>query len=337
MDSTIDQADLMGIIEAHTEIAKVGVDVGAVMNIAADRAMRLTGADGSVIELAEGEDMVYRAVSGIAAPSLGLRLKRSGSLSGLCVEQGKVLACDDCELDERVDRDACRRVGLRSMVVAPLDHEGTTLGVLKILSRRQAAFGARETRILELMTELVAAALFHGSQSTTDELFYRATHDHLTGLANRAFFFDRLLHHLAVASRNGTCVGILNLDLDGLKSINDSLGHRFGDAAICEAARRIASVPRESDSVARLGGDEFAVALSDMEDRAGAERLGARIEARLREPFEVEGHAIALSASVGVAMFPEDGEEIERLLEAADMRMYAVKKGRKDRDSGLGT
>lgn len=334
MDSAINQADLMGVIQAQTEIAKVGVDLGAVMTVAAERAMSLTGADGSVIELAEGEDMVYRGVAGIASASLGLRLKRAGSLSGLCVEQGRVLACDDCEADERVDREACRRVGLRSMVVAPLNHAGSSLGVLKIFSRRASGFGPREIRILELMTELVAAALFHGAQSTAEELFHRATHDYLTGLANRAFFYDRLRHHLALGKRRETLVAVVNIDLDGLKGINDSLGHRFGDAALCEAARRISSVSRESDSVARLGGDEFAVVLSQVKSQEGAERLVARIEARVREPYTFEGHAIPLGASMGLAVFPQDGEDIERLLEAADIRMYAVKKSRRRGASG---
>lgn len=110
---------LLEIIRTQTEIAKAGMDLGNVMALVAERTQQLTNAVGAVVELAEGDDMVYRAASGSAASQLGLRIGREGSLSGLCVRERKILVCDDSETDERVDREACRKVGLRSMIVVP--------------------------------------------------------------------------------------------------------------------------------------------------------------------------------------------------------------------------
>jgi diguanylate cyclase (GGDEF)-like protein len=324
-----DPTILIEIIQAQTEIAKLGLDLGEVIAFVADRVQQLTGAGGAIVELAEGDDMVYRAAAGMAHRQLGLRLKRQGSMSGLCVEQGQPLRCDDSETDPRVDREACRRVGLRSMVCAPLNHNGTTVGVLKIASPVADAFSARHIQILGLMSDLIAAAMFHAVQYETSELYHKATHDALTGLANRALFYDRLRQCVALARRKSGQVGILNLDMDGLKPINDQLGHRAGDAAIREIAQRISRGSRESDTVARLGGDEFGVILPEVMDRDSATSLAQRIADEIRLPFRFEDKSVPLDASIGMAVFPDDGVEIETLIESADKAMYAVKRTRK--------
>ncbi|NLP82170.1 GAF domain-containing protein, partial [Acinetobacter baumannii] len=124
-------ATLLEIVRAQSQIAKLGTDLGAIMALVAERAQHLTCATGAVVEMAEGDEMVYRATSGLTETLPGLRLARQGSLSGLCVQTGEILHCTDSETDPRVDREACRRVGLRSMVVTPLRHLDTTVGVLK--------------------------------------------------------------------------------------------------------------------------------------------------------------------------------------------------------------
>ena len=325
-----DPAILIGIIQAQTEIAKLGLDLGGVITFVAERVQQLTGAGGAIVELAEGDDMVYRAAAGMAHNQLGLRLKRQGSMSGQCVADGEPLRCDDSETDPRVDREACRRVGLRSMVCAPLNHNGNTVGVLKIASPVANAFDERHIQILGLMSELIAAAMFHAVKYETNELYHQATHDALTGLANRALFYDRLRQCVALARRKSSQIGILNLDMDGLKPINDQLGHRAGDAAIRELANRISHGSREADTVARLGGDEFGVILSEVHDRDGAASLAQRISHEIRQPFQFEDRAVPLDASIGMAVFPDDGAEIETLIESADKSMYAVKRTRKN-------
>ena len=264
---------LLAIIGTQTEIAKLGLDLGAVMTLVADQAQKIIGATGSVVEMVEDDEMVYRAVAGAASSLLGLRLKRQNSLSGLCVESASMLRCDDSESDSRVDRDACRRVGLRSMIVVPLIHHGVAVGLLKVFYSLPSAFGEGDIRVLGLMSELIAAAMFHAAKYGVDELFRQATRDSLTGLANRALFLDRLRHGIAKSKRMGQRLGVLMLDMDGLKPINDQFGHRAGDAAIKEIAQRISAEARQSDTVARLGGDEFAFILSTVDDRAAANVL----------------------------------------------------------------
>lgn len=323
---------LLDIIRIQTEIAKLGLDLGGVMALVAQRAQSLTNASGAVVELAEGDEMIYRAAAGIAESLLGLRLKRKGSLSGHCVEVGHPLRCDDSETDERVDREACRRVGLRSMIVVPLKHSDAVVGVLKVLAPVPGAFRETDIQLLELMSELIAASMFHAVKYEANELFHRATHDALTGLANRALFFDRLRQRIVQAQRNSERFGILNLDMDGLKQINDQFGHRAGDAAIKELAARIKDASRQADTAARIGGDEFGVILFRVDNREGAELASHRFSQRIASPFLFEQRALALNASIGLVVFPDDGTEMDALLEKADQSMYEVKRRRKERN-----
>ncbi|MGX7003104.1 diguanylate cyclase domain-containing protein [Caballeronia sp. KNU42] len=333
-DAAPSSETLLAIVRAQTEIAKLGLDLGGVMNFVTERVQQLTQADGAVVELAEGDEMVYRASSGIAATLLGLRLKRTGSLSGLCVETNDILRCEDSETDPRVDREACRRVGLRSMIVTPLRHVDTTVGVLKVVGRTANAFTDDNIRALELMSELIAAAMFHAARYETGELYLLATRDSLTGLPNRALFYDRLRQAIHLAQRSSGTLGILNLDLNDLKPINDRYGHRAGDAAIREAALRMNRTARCSDTVARVGGDEFGVILPSINSRADAESLGLRIVEQIRQPFEFEGRSLDLDISVGAAVLPDDGIEMTALIDRADQAMYEAKRMRKGARTG---
>ncbi|KVT08249.1 sensor domain-containing diguanylate cyclase [Burkholderia ubonensis] len=322
---------LLRIIAAQTEIARLGLDLGSVMAYVADLMPRLTRAAGAAVELVEGDDMVYRAASGNAAGMLGLRLRRSGSLSGRCVTEGEMLRCVDSETDPRVDRDACRRVGLRSMLVMPLTHLDTTVGVLKVMSPKVNGFSPADAGTLRLMAGLIAAAMFHAARNEANELYLRATHDALTGLPNRALFYDRLRQSMHTALRGNGRLGILNIDMDGLKPINDVLGHRAGDAALRETATRMMGVVRRSDTVARLGGDEFGVILPNIRGRDDAQTQSDRLARQVGAPFEFEGRPLALGVSVGIAVLPDDGTEMDALIEHADQAMYEVKRSRPHR------
>ena len=138
------------------------------------------------------------------------------------------------------------------MVVAPLKHDSSTVGVLKIVSTVTHAFTTCDVRVLELMSELIAASMFHAARNETNALYHLATHDSLTGLANRNLFFDRLRKRISPGHQQIEPLGILVIDMDGLKRVNDTYGHRAGDAAIREIAQRISRMPRKSDLVARL-------------------------------------------------------------------------------------
>lgn len=320
---------LLEVINLQTEIARMGLDLGAVMQLVTKRTQELTKASGAIVEFAEGEEMVYRAAAGIAEPQLGLRLKRSGSLSGQCVHEGQILRCGDSEIDPRVDREACRKVGLRSMIVVPLKHNETTVGVLKVVSSVTDAFTQESEQLLGLMPELIASAMFYAVKLESNELYYRATHDSLTGLANRALFFDRLRLCLGQGDRHGDQMGIVNIDMDKLKSINDLFGHRAGDAAIMEVGARLRGECRKSDTVARIGGDEFGIILSRIASRRGAIEKCQQLAEQISLPFQFENRNIHLGASIGVAVYPDDGKSVDELMERADQSMYENKRERK--------
>ena len=152
-----------------------------------------------------------------------------------------------------------------------------------------------------------------------------AYHDTLTGLPNRWMFQDRLSLALAAAGRDGRQVGVMFLDLDNFKDVNDTFGHEFGDKLLRAVGQRLAASTREADTLARLGGDEFVVILTHLTDQQGVAAAAERIQAGFRQPFELEGRQIYSGASIGIAIYPEDGKDVASLLQSADMAMYHAK------------
>ena len=157
------------------------------------------------------------------------------------------------------------------------------------------------------------------------ELFQRAHYDSLTGLPNRDLFRDRLRQEIARCRRDGAAFGVMFVDLDHFKAINDSQGHGAGDALLCEAAERLRATLREGDTVSRHGGDEFTVLATGVGEQGDVLPIARKIIDVLSEPFLVNGQACFLSASIGVAMFPDNGESGEELLKHADTAMYRAK------------
>ncbi|GAB2874303.1 hypothetical protein GCM10027277_49420 [Pseudoduganella ginsengisoli] len=158
-----------------------------------------------------------------------------------------------------------------------------------------------------------------------EDLVRMANYDALTGLANRSLLLIRLQHTLAGARRQQRAAAILFLDLDRFKTINDSLGHDAGDRVLIEVGRRLQRVVRETDTVARLGGDEFVVFISDLHDETPAATLSRHILDTLSRPMLIHGHEVALSCSIGVSVFPQDGSDAKELLKNADAAMYQAK------------
>jgi len=153
----------------------------------------------------------------------------------------------------------------------------------------------------------------------------QALYDPLTGLPNRRLFQDRLRQAVGVSERIGTQVGVLLLDLDEFKHVNDSLGHSAGDAVLREAAGRFAGVLRQGDTLARLGGDEFGVLIEGLEGADPLSRVAEALLESLERPFSVQDAEVYLGVSVGIAVCPLDGSEPERLIQNADMAMYRAK------------
>jgi diguanylate cyclase (GGDEF)-like protein len=155
---------------------------------------------------------------------------------------------------------------------------------------------------------------------------YLAYHDALTGLPNRTLFQDRLDQALVQARRRSERVGVLFVDLDGFKAVNDTWGHQAGDALLQEVSSRLQTCVRESDTVARRGGDEFCVVLTNLAHADDATLVARKILQRLTQLIVVEGRQIQISASVGISLYPADGTSAEVLVQNADLAMYKAKR-----------
>jgi diguanylate cyclase (GGDEF)-like protein len=164
-------------------------------------------------------------------------------------------------------------------------------------------------------------------QRSREALHIEATHDPLTGLANRRLFYDRLQQAIRVAHRYGGKVGILYIDLDRFKEINDHHGHHVGDAVLTEVAKRLTSSIRDSDSVSRLGGDEFGVVLEGVQGHEDLLAAAHKIEQELNAESSFYGLDVEIAASIGQALFPDDGDDEDTLIRKADAAMYRVKSG----------
>lgn len=318
---SVESERLRAIVAMQAAINDAEPTAAEVMHLVAERSQVLTNADAAVVELAEGADMVYRAATGSAAAHLGLRLAVATSLSGRCVTTGQVMRCDDSDTDPRVDREACRRIGARSMIVVPLQRKAEVVGVLKVLSGRPHAFGAEEVELLEVMAGFIAAAISRAARFDVEAKNARC--DPLTGLANRAFLAHRLHEAIVRARRSGAGVGVVFLDLDRFKPINDTYGHRSGDEVLKAVAGRIAGTVRTADLAARIGGDEFVVLCEPATERL-LRSVIKRLEAAVRRPIVLAGVVVDLGASFGCAL-ASGGDSADRLLARADEAMYAMK------------
>jgi diguanylate cyclase (GGDEF)-like protein/PAS domain S-box-containing protein len=162
-------------------------------------------------------------------------------------------------------------------------------------------------------------------KATEKQLEYQAYYDALTGLPNRLLFRDRVVHAIAQAHRNQRGVAVMYLDLDHFKLVNDSLGHSLGDALLSEVAARLQGCVRASDTISRLGGDEFTILLIDTSSSEAIAGVARKILQSFAHPFRVEGHELFVTASIGISIFPGDGEDVEMLLKCADSAMYRAK------------
>ncbi|CAK0768354.1 diguanylate cyclase [uncultured Gammaproteobacteria bacterium] len=158
-----------------------------------------------------------------------------------------------------------------------------------------------------------------------ERIKHQAYHDALTGLPNRLLLLDRLEQALAVARRDLTRVAVLFLDLDRFKLVNDSLGHDVGDRLLVTVAKRLQNAIARSDTVARLGGDEFVLVLGDFASTADVAHVAERLIVKLLEPVKLDGHKVHVTTSIGISIFPQDGEDARTMLRNADTAMYRAK------------
>ena len=218
---TADPQFLSAVIETQNDLAAIELEPGAVMRLAAERAQKLTGADGAVIDLIDGEETIHTAGSGKGASCVGLRLKIGASLAGLAIRQRKILHSEDTQTDPRVDWDACRRSGVRSMVITPLMHENQVLGLLRVLSLRPQAFRPEHAAVLRLMAGAISGALRRANELSDKERLLSERGNALSALSQSEHRFRLAFEH----APNGMAL----IALDGqLTQVNQSLCEMLG-------------------------------------------------------------------------------------------------------------
>lgn len=175
--------------------------------------------------------------------------------------------------------------------------------------------------------ELLARAVRYAIERkrTEERLTYLAQYDHLTGLVNRSLFRDRLIQAMARSKRLQQPLGLMLLDLDRFKAVNDTLGHDIGDELLKAVSERLKSCVREVDTVARMGGDEFTIILEGVPSEASIVVVAKRITESISSAFELKGHSVSIGISIGITVYPHDDQGIDELLKHADEAMYRAK------------
>lgn len=202
-----------------------------------------------------------------------------------------------------------------------VEHDFVTIGRRTLLlNARQIEREVGKERIILLAIEDITER-----KKYEEKIQQMAFHDSLTGLPNRKLFSDRLGIVLAQAKRNKKKVGIVMLDLDNFKDVNDTLGHDVGDILLKAVAERLSGTLRKSDTVARFGGDEFVLIFPDMEVIEEAIQVVQKIIDRFHKPFLIDTHQLVVTTSIGIAVYPNDGMDEEILMKNADIAMYQAK------------
>jgi len=309
-----------------SEAGSLGVTLNAMLEIAqevvpeAEGAILLLDQEKNVLRLAAGE--------GYQAAARYLEIPVGRGVTGRCAETREVQHIRDLQAED-VDYYIPGIPGARSELALPMVAEGKTVGVLNAESVEPDAFGPSAIQTLTLIAHQ-AAAVIRGGQ-LLDETRRLAITDGLTGLHNRRHFIRQLEENVGRAARYQETMALIMLDLDYFKEINDRFGHQVGDRVLELLAVALRDSVRDSDRAARLGGEEFALLLLRC-DRELAIAIADRVRDRVRH-LMLDGvpEGIDLSASVGIAFFPEDGDDPKNLMRAADDALYAAKRAGRDR------
>ena len=277
-----------------------------------------------------------------AAPSLsdaycqaidGVAIGPEGASFGAAAYRREPVVVGDIAVDPiwRDYRDLAGAHSLRSCWATPiLSSHGAALGAFAVYARTVREPDAAETRLVDTAARIAGIAVER--KLAEDRIQFMATHDALTGLPNRALLRDRLAQAILFAERQNRCATVAFIDLDNFKVVNDSLGHNVGDELLKAVAKRMVDCVRASDTVVRLGGDEFVILFFDQAKGfdENSETL-RRIQAAVAVPVPVDGHMLRVTASIGVATFPDDGKDVDELLANADAAMYRAKDIGRDR------
>jgi diguanylate cyclase (GGDEF)-like protein len=274
------------------------------------RARELTQAGGAVLELLEGEELVYSVAAGTAVNHVGIRVPVDASPSGMCVRTSEIFSSDNTDNDDRVDMGVCSIVGAGSMICAPVAVGGLTVAVLTVYSAGIYDFRINDLETLQQLSGLVGAHMAQAGDFQSEARTSRI--DPLTGLGNRRAYDEALAAEVARARRHERGIALCIFDLDHFKALNEELGHAGGD----EVLRGVASIldnGRFSDAAFRVGDDQFALILPETDD-AGVEAAGRRLTGVIEAAGLGGGRA---TVSCGVATGGPGAIELHERAEAA--------------------
>ena len=276
------------------------------------------------------DDFEVVAAIGYSPEEIAVRRRMSlgRSMSQFAIDEQRILHSDDIANDPRMDPDICKLLlatGIRSQTVLPLLYHDQVLGIIGLHFHDCGnEFSDTELDTLRAVSQTVALALANARH--LHDLEFQATHDSLTGLPNRMHLHRDATAALRRIAGTQQGLGLLLLDLDKFKEVNDTLGHRTGDQILKQVALRLQTALEQHDALlARLGGDEFAIVLRSVSGAPQACGIASTLLAALRQPMEVEGIFIELGGSIGVAVYPQHGGTSHALLRCADVAMYAAK------------
>jgi diguanylate cyclase (GGDEF)-like protein/PAS domain S-box-containing protein len=336
------EAELQRSLSQQAVVARLGEralqdgDPQELMEIATELIRKVEGIHSACIwELdRDGRRLNLRAGLEEAAIGAGRRVSASrDSHAGAALDTGTHTVVGDWEQETRHTMPpVLRAFGAASSLAVVIDGKNRPFGVLDVHAVERHRFSAKDVPFVQAAANVLADALER--HSADQALRYRVLHDALTGLPNRLSFVDSLGDSLAKAAISGSPVGILFLDLDHFKLINDSLGHHAGDALLRAVAPRLRSHLRPGDVVARFGGDEFGILIDRLADEGEAMAIADRVAAAFAQPFAIDGVEHFVSASIGVAVAGGTGERpvnAELLIRDADAAMYRAKEGGRSR------
>ena len=253
--------------------------------------------------------------------------KKFGGLWGWVLNNRQSLLTNAPADDPRFAETAPGRIPIHNFLSAPA-LIGTELVGQVVLANSNRNYNQQDLGFVERLATLYAIAIQH--QRTEDKIRKLAYHDPLTGLPNRVLFNDRYTMALAGAKRYHKKIGLMVLDIDHFKNVNDTLGHAAGDEVLKDFSGKLLSILRKTDTVMRSGGDEFVIMMTDVVEPEYIANVAQKVLEATRKPFMFHDHEVRITASIGISSYPEDGEDVEMLLKCADIAMYHIKETGRD-------
>jgi diguanylate cyclase (GGDEF)-like protein/PAS domain S-box-containing protein len=336
------EAELQRSLSQQAVVARLGEralqdsDPQELMEIATELIRKVEGIHSACIWELDRDDRRLNLRAGLEEAAIGAGRRVSAardSHAGAALETGTHAVVADWEQETTHSMPpVLRAFGAASSLAVVIDGKNRPFGVLDVHATERHRFSAKDVPFVQAAANVLADAIER--HNADQALRYRVLHDALTGLPNRLSFVDSLSESLSKAAISGSPVGILFLDLDHFKLINDSLGHHAGDALLRAVAPRLRSHLRPGDVVARFGGDEFGVLIDRLADEGEAMAIADRVAAAFAQPFAIDGVDHFVSASIGVAVAGGSGERpvnAELLIRDADAAMYRAKEGGRSR------